>query len=418
MDRPVEQKRFTTKKIRIGTAIFLSAGLLLYFVVRSNSITHTINLSKIKTNHVRLGDFQEQILVSGTAEPITSILLDAKEGGVIQEILVEDGAIVEAGDPLLILTNETVMFDFMQRETQVVEQINNLRNTRIALYQNQRRTEDQLVDLQKELVLIQRQFQIDSGLFSEHVISSQDYFKTKTQFEYIQKKVSIEQERIAEDLNYKNVQIRRIDESLLMMERNLSIIKHKLENLMIRAPKSGELNSFTHEIGEVLNRNALVGRIDNTSEYRIQAGVDQHYLKRIRSNQQAYVKVGGRTYPMIVKKVFPTIETGQFRIDLHFVSKDSLPTNLRRGQSFQVFIEANAQKKALILEKGSFFKSSGGQFVYVFDRENHTAQKRRIKLGAQNPYYYEVIEGLQEGDEIIISSYDHYNQWDKITVNE
>lgn len=416
MDRAIEKKRFSRKRILLFLSIAFAVVMLSVLIVHSNNIHTQLDLKKIKTGVVEYGDFQEIILITGNAEPISSVLVDAKEGGTVLEILKEEGAVVQAGEPLLLLRNETVMLDYMQRESQIVEQINNLRNTRISLYQNQRRTEDQLVDLSNQLVLATRTYKIDSSLVKSGSIAEQTYFESKNNYIYLKQKVGMQERRIQEDLKYQKLQISRIDASINMMERNLGIIKQKLENMVIAAPQSGQLNSFNLEIGQVLTRNQSIARIDNTENYILQANIDQHYLGRIKEDQTASIKSGNRTYEMRVSKVFPTVNQGQFQVSLMFT--DSLPAGLKRGQNFQVFLEASAQKKSLMLPRGSFYQSSGGQFVYVLDEEGKSAVKRSIQLGTQNPDYYEVISGLEEGEEVIISNYAQYKDESKITLKE
>lgn len=417
MDRIIEKKRFNKKNVLIGISSVAIVVILVSLVIQANGITASVDLQKLKMATVEYNDFQEIVVVNGSAEPISSVLIDAREGGVIERIEKEEGEIVKAGETLLVLSNEAVMLDFMQRETQIVEQINNLRNTRIALYQNQRRTEDQLIDFSNQLTLAEQKFTVDSGLYATGVIPHQEYFKSKTNYEYLQQKVLTEKRRIEEDVQYQKLQIGRIDASIGMMERNLSVIREKLETLHIVAPRSGQLNSFNHEVGQALARNQAVGRIDDPEGFLIQASVDQHYLRRIVKGQKAFVRSGSVNYAMIVNKVFPTIEDGQFRIDLHFVQVDSLPQNLRRGQNFQVFIETSARKKALMIKKGAFYQSGGGQYAFVLNKEEGVAYKRPIRLGAQNPDYYEVLEGLEENEEVIISSYDSFRDKDRVMVN-
>lgn len=416
MDRVIERKRFDKKKIALFLTIILVVVFLIFLLVRSSQVTTTIDAKKVRIAEVTYGDFQEIILVNGSAEPISTVLIDAREGGVVESIEKEDGELVKAGETLLMLSNESVTLDFMQRETQMVEQINNLRNTRIALYQNQRRTEDQLIDFKNRLQLAHQKYTVDSGLFASEVIPYQQYFESKTNYEYLIEKVETEKRRIAEDLRYQKLQIGRIDESITMMDRNLGIIKKKLENLKIVAPKSGQLNSFTHEVGQSLGRNQTVGRIDDPNRFLIQANVDQHYLRRIVEGQPAFVKSGNTQYAMVVNKVFPTVNQGQFRIDLHFANEDSIPSNLRRGQNFQVFIQTSARKKATMVPRGSFYQSSGGQYVFVYNEDEQQAEKREVQLGAQNPDYYEVLSGLSEGEEVLISSYDAYKDKDRVWV--
>ncbi len=415
MDKKIERSRFSWKRIGSLTAIIFVATTLIVLLVRSGQINKTIEYKKAKISVVEYGDFQEIILVNGSAESGSTVLVDANEGGVVKRIEKEEGAMVKAGDVLITLTNESVMLDFMQRETHLVEQINNLRNTRINLHQNQRHTEDQLIDFGNRLDLARQQFKMDAALFGDKVIPEQQFFESKTNYDYLQLKVDTEKKRLAEDLHYQLQQINRIDASIKMMERNLSIIKKKLENLSITAPKSGQLNSFNLELGQSLTRNQTIGRIDDPDNYIIQANIDQHYLPRISEGQPAFIKSGNLRYTMTVNKVFPTITQGQFRIDLAF-KDDSLPGNLRRGQTFQVFIEGGALKQSVMIPRGSFYQSSGGQFVYVLDTTSGVAAKRTVQLGAQNPDYYEVKSGLTVGEYVITSSYDAYKTHEEINV--
>lgn len=416
MDREIPKQRFGKKQMMWIISAIAILLLIVYLIVKAGTASPVIAKDKIKIAAVRFGEFQEIILVNGSLEPRSTFLIDAREGGTVVRIFKEEGTKIKAGEPLVELSNESVKLDFMQRETQMVEQINNLRNTRIALFQNQRRTEDQVTDFSNQLVLAERSFKTDSGLMEIKAISQQQFFETRNQFAYLKQKVATEKRRLNEDLNYQRIQIDRIDESLTMMERNLNFIREKLSNILVEAGAAGQLNNFNLEIGQVLQRNQMIGRIDDPDRFMIRAQVDQHYLRRIAEGQKAFIMSGETKYEMIVQKVYPTVEQGSFRVDLFFISDNSVPENLNRGRNFQVHIEAGAQKKSLFISRGAFFQSSGGQFVYVVGDDGRTAWKRTVRLGAQNPGYYEVTDGLAEGETVIISGYDGFKNHDKIRI--
>ncbi|MBR9917980.1 HlyD family efflux transporter periplasmic adaptor subunit [bacterium] len=397
-------------------SILMVLILLTSLLVWSKSIHTSVNMNDLRTSLVKYGDFQEIIVANGTIEPASSVLIDVSEGGTISSIHAEDGQFVNAGEVLLGLSNESSTLDYMQRETQMVEQINNLRNTRIALAQNQRSNEDQLAEVQYQLILAEETFEANQILFKDSAISYREYFDSKQRIEHLKAQSLTLSKRLSDDKAYANAQVGRIDQSLVLMERNLEHIRKKLHKLEIVAPMSGQLNSFTHELGQVLNRNESAGRIDKMDEFILKANVDQHYINRISTGQAAYIESSGRRYTMSVSKVQPTIVNGQFEINLEF--NDTIPSDLRRGQIFQLFIEISARKKALMLEKGSFYGSSAGKYVYVIRNDNTQAKKRQIQLGAQNDQYYEIISGLEEGETVIISSYKTYNKEDKLDIIE
>lgn len=415
MDTIIEKKKWTTKRIALFTGIPLFAASLLYLAINSRESSYKIQSNKVSFGTATYSDFQDFIAFQGTVEPLKTIQLDATEGGIIEEILVENGAMVEAGQTLLKLSNTSLRLDFMNRETQIVEQINNLRSTRITLDQNKRQVQEQLVDINYNLAEQQRQFQLDSALFTDSIISSNDFIASKTNLSYLKQKKALLTERFATDEQYRKSQLNRIDASVEMMERNLEAIRKNLENLEVKAIISGQLNSFDHEIGQTKNRGENLGRIDQLDHYIISAQVDQYYLNRIKLGQLAKADFSGTKYNMEVLKIFPTVVNSQFEIHLAF-SDSSLPANIRRGQNIQVRLQLNATKKAVLLPRGSFSQSNQGKFVYVV--EGQTAYKRIVKLGSQNPDFIEVIEGISEGEKIITSSYSSFGEAEKIILTQ
>ena len=378
MDRKIEKKKWGWRRMLsvVGTVALLILGI--YAVLASNTSAVKVEGKRISVAAVSQGDFQEIIPASGTVEPLKTVMVDATEGGRVEEIFAEDGDLVEKGQPLVRLSNTGLMLDFMNRETQIIEQINNLRSTRIQLQQNQRQTQDQLLDIENQLNLIQRQHQADAKMAEKEMISDIEYYNSQTNYEHLKKKKALTELRVREDELYRSKQMERIDRSIELMERNLDAIRKNLESLVIKAPMSGQLNSFDPEIGETRAKGQNMGRIDQTEAFKLTALVDQYYLNRIKIGQRADFEYGGRSYSVTVKKVSPTIVGSQFEIELEF--GDQVPGNLTRGQQFQLRISLSATTQAVLIPRGSFYQSTGGKWVFVIDEQGY-GTRRPIKLG-------------------------------------
>jgi HlyD family secretion protein len=415
MDTVIKKKKWNLKKLSLSIATSLLFILSVYWAASSREKTFRTERSRVSIASVSYDDFQDMVSFQGTVEPTRTTQLDASEGGIVEEIFVEEGNMVENGQALMRLSNASLRLDFMNRETQIVEQINNLRSTRITLDQNKRQVQEQLVDLNYNLKEQSRQFKLDSSLFADSVISKNDYESSLANYVYLLEKRALLEDRLNTDEAYRRSQLSRIDASVEMMERNLDAIRANLENLIVRAPISGQLNSFDHEIGQTKNRGENLGRIDQLEDYLISAQVDQYYLNRIALEQTAKATFSGSTYEMRVDKIFPTIVNSQFEVQLTFVDS-LLPANIRRGQNVQLRLELSATKKALLVPRGSFSQSNGGKYVYVL--EGNEAYRREVKLGSQNPEFIEIIEGLSEGEQIITSSYSSFGDTEKIILTQ
>ncbi|MFY0674609.1 MAG: efflux RND transporter periplasmic adaptor subunit [Bacteroidia bacterium] len=415
MDRKIETKFWNKKRISRWGALSALLFLVSFFGFKALNFTHKVERSRLQMATVQFTDFNESIPVSGSAEPIKTVMINALEGGRVEEVYLDEGTMVKAGDKLLKLSNTALSLDFMNRETQIIEQINNLRNTRIALQQNQRQNEDQLITFENQLKLIERQFLADTLLARKNAISDIEYFNSVQRYDLAKKQFVLAKQRVGEDELYRKTQIARIDASIHLMERNLDAIRKHLESLTVKAPIEGQLNSFDHEIGANLQRGQTIGRVDNLSGYKISAQVDQYYLNRIKTGIEAEFDYSGKKFWLIISKVSPTIMSGQFEVEFEF--KDEVPSNLRRGQLFQIRILLSATAKALIITKGAFFQSSGGKWVFVTNK-NGEAYKKPITTGRQNSRYIEITSGLVEGEEIIISSYEAFKEYDQINIIE
>ncbi|MGB1295686.1 MAG: efflux RND transporter periplasmic adaptor subunit [Flavobacteriales bacterium] len=418
MDKHIQKSKWKNKTVWGTLGLLLLVGIAIFLIKKGQITKQIIDINSLKLAQVSYGGFQEIMVANTILEPEKSVWIDAKDGGNIKQIFVEEGEMVEAGDVLMQLANESVALDLMQRETQMVEQINTMRNIRLTLNQNQRSTLDQFIDFSQQLKLNKHQLKLNQTLLKQAVISDEEFYQTKTQNDYLEQKVRILNTRIKEDSIDREKQVSRIDQSIALMERNLNIIRIKLKEITIVAPISGRLNYFDYEIGQTISRNQNIGRIDNTDRYILRAHIDQHYLSQISEGISGSITLNASKTRLQVFKIFPRIENGQFDVLFEFTSPADSLFNLRRGQNFQIEIELSAQKSALMISKGNFFQSSGGQYVYVLSKDKLTAEKRFVQFGRKNPDVYEIKQGLSEGETVIISNYDSFQDQNLLTLQQ
>lgn len=415
MDRIIEPKKGISryKKWLLIISIPIAAILLIYGVA-SNGSSLKVEGDRLRTSVISKQRFDDVIALQGRVEPLRSFFLDAVEGGTVQEVFAEAGEQVTEGQPLLRLTNTSLMLDFMNRETQIVEQINNLRNTRIQMELNERQLQEQVLDIAFERENMQRQHAIDTTLYSNNVITRQDYENSIARHSYLEDKQDLLENSYVKNKQFRALQMQRIDQSIEMMERNLQAIRQNLENLTVKAPMSGQLTSLNAEIGESKQRGENLGRIDVLDSYLIIAQVDEHFLGRVSVGQSAFFTSGGQRYDLELSKVYPEVSNNQFEIEFTFI--DSIPEGIRRGQGLNLRLALSQSEKAILVERGAFYSSSGGKWVFVMNADGTEAYKRNVKLGRQNPDYIEVLEGLEPGETVITSSYDTYSDYDHIRI--
>jgi HlyD family secretion protein len=414
MDRKIEKNKWSQKKvIYIGGSILLI--VLLFFTVKAiNKKYYNVNASRISIKEVIEGDFQDMILIDGDVEPINLVLVNTLEGGTVDEIFIEDGVQVEKGTPLLRLSNPSVTLGYMNQETAIIEQINNLRNLRLALEKEQRNLAETLIDSENRLAEVERSFKVDSLLFSKEIIAKNDFVDMAESYKYQQKKRDFMNNNVKKSEADNRIQIQQINQSIGMMQRNLDMIHENIENMLVRAPVSGMLSSFDPDIGESYERNQTVAKIDVQSGFKVKGQVDEYYLSTVKPGQMAIFSFDGNLIELKVKKVLPEVVNRRFEIELVFVNE--VPEAITIGQSIQVRLELSKAQRSLMIPRGNYFQSSGGQYVYVLDDKGE-AHKRYIKLGNQNPSYYQVLEGLNRGDRFVSSSYDDFKNYETIKIN-
>lgn len=414
MDRRIEKKKWSTQRILYLAGIAL-LFLLVFFVFKNlNKKVYKLDPSKISVKKVEKGDFQDMILIDGDVEPIKLVLVNTLEGGAVEDIFIEDGVRVTKGTPLLRLSNPSVTLGYMNQETAIVEQINNLRNLKLSLEKDQRNLAESLIDSENNFLQALRSFKTDSALFVQHVIAENDFIKIRDAYDYRLKKRDFMEINVKKSEEENRIQIKQINNSVAMMEQYLELIHENMEKMLVKAPVSGMLSSFDPDLGESFLPNQTVAKIDVQSGFKINGQVDEYYLNKVQTGQRARFSFDGQLVNLKVAKVLPEVVNRRFQIELEF--EGQIPKNISIGQSLQLRLELSDTRESIMIPRGNYFQSSGGQYVYVLDDEGE-AHKRYIKLGSQNPSYYEVLEGLEVGERFITSSYDEYKNFETIVIN-
>lgn len=414
MDKRVEKKKWSRSKTMYlaGAIVFL---ILAFFGFSAlNKKTYKVSASKITVKKVIEDDFQDVILIDGDVQPINLVLVNTLEGGTVEKIFIEDGVLVEEGTPLVLLSNPAVTLGYMNQETAIVEQINNLRSLKLSLEKDQRALNESLMDSENSLADIERSYKVDSVLYKKSVIAKNDFADKEATYKYLQSKRDFMNSNVKKSAKDNKIQINQINTSIALMQRNLELIHENIEKMLVRAPVTGMLSSFDPVIGESYLKNQTVAKIDVQAGFKIRGQVDEYYLSMVKPGQLAQFSFNGELVDLKVKKVLPEVVNRRFEIELIFA--DKTPEAISIGQSLQVRLELSKAQRSLMIPRGSYFQSSGGQYVYVLDGDNQ-AHKRYIKLGSQNPGYYQVLEGLSEGEELITSSYDDFKNYESIKIN-
>ncbi|KIO78860.1 transporter [Pedobacter lusitanus] len=413
MDKIIAKKRFSTKKILMLTGGLLLAGLVAYGYKLSLNKVYKADADKLTISKVQYGDFEDVVLLNASVVPLTSVIVSSSEGGTVAEIFTENGASVVKGTPLLRIANPNALSNYTSSETSIIEQINQLRKVRLDLEQNQRIMAQDMMVIENTLRTASRKYKIDSTLFSNKVITREEFNNSSQDYEYNKGRKNILKQAVKQENQSRAMQLQQIDVSVSRMNESLETIRKNIENMTIKAPVSGRLSSYDPVIGKSYTANEMLGKIDVLQGYKLQAGVDEYYINRVKEGQSANCEFNGKIYHLTVRKVIPEVTAGQFQVELVFEGKS--PDELRRGLSLQVKLTLSDNSKSLLLAQGQFFQSTGGSWVFVL--KDGKAQKRNVKIGRKNYLYYEVMEGLQKNEEVITSSYDQFNQYDIVEVS-
>jgi len=414
MDKLIEKKKWSRTKTLYVLGVLAFVVLSAFGMGAINKKTYKLDASRITVKTVTEGDFQDVILIDGDVLPISLVLVNTTEGGTVEEIFIEDGVLVEKGTALVKLNNPGATLNYMNQETAIIEQINNLRSFKLSLDKDQRDLSESLIDSENSLADVERAYKIDSVLFAKDIIARNNYTNTKESYKYQKKKRNFMDKNVSKSKQNNQTQLQQINTSIALMQRNLEFIHESIEKMLVRAPVSGMLSSFNPVIGESYLNNQTVAKIDVQSGFKIRGQVDEYYLSTVKPGQLARFSFDGKQINLKVKKVLPEVVNRRFEIELVFVNTP--PKSITNGQSLQVRLELSKAQKSILIPRGSYFQSSGGQFVYVLNNKEE-AYKRYIKLGSQSPTYYQVLEGLEVGETIITSSYDEFKNYESIKLN-
>ena len=414
MDRRIEKKRFTPRRIAIGGLAAAVIAFGTYALLSVNPSSLNVDAEKLTLAPVTYGPFLEYIVEQGAVMPLTTIYLDAVEGGRVEEVYVEQGTHVEEGTPILRLSNANLQLNVMQREAELFREVNRLRETRVTMGQRRLSMRAGLVETEYQLRQAEREYARQDEMFKADLTSRQDYDEAKDNLEYLTRRRNVTVETLRQDSLFQTIQIRQLEESIDRLRLNLEVIKQNEENLTLRAPITGLLSSLIAEVGESKPGGDRLGQIDVEDEFKVRAAIDEHYIARIRSGQAGSFDFAGGTYNLVISRVYPEVIEGQFEADMVF--PEGMPEGLRRGQTLQVRIALGELADAMQVPRGGFYQKTGGRWIYVLDEAGEVAVRRQIRLGRQNSQYFEVLEGLEEGETVITSMYDNFGDMERLVL--
>jgi HlyD family secretion protein len=416
VDRKIEKKTWTPRRIITfggGGLFFIFIFYLIVFADKSSKLN--VETERLTISEVKFGQFQEFIPITGTVQPIETFFLDVSEGGRVVQKYVEEGAFVNVGDPIIRMDNAELTLSVIYNQANVFSQINNLRSTRLSMEQNKLNLRAQILDIEYDLLDKKRIYENNKVLFEKNLISKNEFDRSKEQYEYAAQKRDLTLETYRQDSLFRSQQIAQLEQSVETLQSNLSVTKTQLENLTVRAPIKGQLTALNAEIGQSIARGENLGRIDVIDSNKVRASIDEHYIARVLPGQKGEFTFAGRTYGLIIKTVFPQVTNGRFEVDMHFIGE--VPNGIRRGQTLHIRLELGELGEAVTVDRGGFYQTTGGQWIFVIDESGGFATKRSIKLGRQNTNSFEVIEGLKPGEKVITSSYDTFGDVEKLVLN-
>lgn len=398
-----------------GVALIIGLIVLSYYMTQGKSRLN-VDAERITVSEIKKGSFQEFIPVNGIVLPVTTIYLDAVEGGRVEEIFVEDGAMMKKDQPILRLANTDLELSLSNQETAVFNVLTQMQDTRNNADQNTIRQLNQMADVDNALIEAERVYKLNKHLFENKAIGSQEYKSSENNYIYQQKRKKLTEETLKKDMVGGKLQVSQMGQSYARMQNALALMRKKVGDLIVRAPVDGQLTSLDAEIGQSKNKGERLGQIDVLSGFKIRADIDEHYISRIFTGLGGEFTLAGKSYKLKIRKVFTQVTNGRFQVDMEFA--DSIPQNIRRGQTLQVRLALSDETQAVLVPKGGFFQKTGGNWIFKVNSSGKTAFKTDIRLGRQNPDYYEVLEGLAPGDKVVTSSYENYGDMEELVLKK
>jgi HlyD family secretion protein len=415
MDRVVEKTTWQKikKPVTWGGTVFVAIVLFFAFGPEEGRALKVQN-DRITISTVVSGEFDDFIPVRGQVAPLRTLYLDAIEGGRVESIYVEDGADIEAGQLIVELSNTSLQLDVISREAQVTEQLNNLRNTELSLEQNRLAHKRNLVEINYNLVRLEREINRLEPLLEKNLVSDDTYEQLKDEFDYFTARHAVTIESQETDQRLQEIQMEQLRVAGNQLERNLGVARKNLDSLNMRSAVAGKLTAFDLEIGQALNRGDRIGQIDDPSQFKVTANIDEYYLGRVDIGQTATVEVDRRDYSMAIRKIYPQVQNGTFRVDLNFDGEQA--SSIRRGQTLQLNLQLGSPSESVLIPNGAFYQDTGGNWVFVVAPNGERAIRRNVRLGRRNVRFIEVLDGLEPGEEVVTSPYTNYIDMDRLEL--
>ena len=414
MDKPIEKTTgwrvaFTRKALPYWLGALLLA-FIIYLIARPNNKTLRVDRDSISMSTATRGEFNDYIRISGRVQPMTTVQLSPQEGGIVEAILVEEGSTVRAGEPILVLNNDNLDLQILNSEAELAEKENILRNTQIQMEQQKLDVRQNELEYGTQVERLRRAYEQQKALYADQLIAREDYLKAEEDYRLASQKYELIRERSKQDSLYRGTQIDRMEESLENMLLNMHMIRRRKDNLIVKAPIDGELGLLDVVLGQSIASGTKIGQVNSVGTYKVEAQIDEHYIDRVVAGLEATFERQGETYATSIRKVYPEVRDGKFQADFKFEGQQ--PDNIRAGQTYYLNLQLGQPEEAVIIPRGTFYQKTGGKWIYVVSKDGNKAVKREIRIGRQNPQYYEVLEGLEPGEQVITSSYDTYGDSD------
>ena len=414
MDKIIEKKTgwraaFTKKALPWWLGALLLV-FVIYLIARPNNKTLRVDKDTVTISSAVKGEFNDYIRISGRVQPMTTIQLSPQEGGIVEKILIEEGSPVKAGDAILILNNDNLDLQILNSEAELAEKENILRNTQIQMEQQKLDVRQNVLEYGIQVDRLKRAYEQQKALYEDKLIAKEDYLKAEEDYRLAKQKYDLMAERSKQDSLYRGTQIDRMEESLENMQLNMSMIRRRKSNLIVKAPIDGELGLLDVVLGQSIAAGTKIGQINSVGTYKVEAQIDEHYIDRVIAGLEATFERQGETYSTVIRKVYPEVRDGKFKADFKFDGEQ--PDNIRSGQTYYLNLQLGQPEEAVIIPRGTFYQKTGGKWIYVVNKDGNKAVKREIRIGRQNPQYYEVLEGLEPGERVITSGYDTYGDSD------
>jgi len=415
MDVPIQKKKFSNQKLGLIAGVLVIIGFIIYVILQTSGGSKlNVEKERISIHTVNKAVFQENIPVNGVVLPITSIYLDALEGGRVEEKFVEDGAVLEQGEPILRLSNTDLELSLINQETSVYNLLTQMQISQNAARQNTINRQNQYTDVENNLIEAKRVYDLNKKLYKRGVIARQDYESSENAYNYQVERMELAKQVLIEDSISTKIEVNQAKNSYQRTQSALELMRKKVGDLVVRAPIDGQLTSLDAEIGQSISKGTRLGQVDVTSSYKVRVDIDEHYISRIYNGQTGTFTLNNKTYTLVIKKVFTQVTNGRFQVDMKF--EEDAPSDIRRGQNLQIRVALSAEKEALLVSKGGFFQKTGGNWIFKVSEDGNSAYKVNIRLGSQNTSFYEVLEGLNPGDKVVTSSYDSFGDTEELVL--